>query len=90
MNSAKYRFITLVAILSLLNIGKVYCQTAVTGGIEGNVTDPSSASVPGAEVDATNTETDTTDANGVATSSTFTANGVVGGPYTVTAAAARS
>jgi hypothetical protein len=36
----------------------------------------------------TNTETDITDANGVATSSTFTANGTVGGPYTVTATAA--
>jgi hypothetical protein len=42
----------------------------------------------GTFANATNTETDTTDANGVATSSTFTANGVVGGPYTVTAAAA--
>jgi len=34
---------------------------------------------------STNTETDLTDATGVATSSVFTANGLVGGPYTVTA-----
>src|SRR5579859_1052883 len=36
----------------------------------------------------TATEVDTTDANGHATSSTFTANGTLGGPYTVTAALA--
>jgi len=34
------------------------------------------------------TETDTTDANGVATSTVFTANDTTGGPYTVTAAVA--
>ncbi len=43
--------------------------------------------VSGTFANDTNTETDTTDANGVATSSTFTANGAVGGPYTVTATA---
>jgi hypothetical protein len=31
------------------------------------------------------TETDITDANGNATSSTFTADAIIGGPYTVTA-----
>ena len=36
----------------------------------------------------TATETDTTDANGHATSSTFTANATVGGPYNVTASTA--
>jgi len=36
----------------------------------------------------TTTETDTTDANGRATSTVFTANGTVGGPYTVTATGA--
>lgn len=34
---------------------------------------------------ATNTDTETTNASGVATSITFTANATVGGPYTVTA-----
>ncbi len=52
MNSAKYRFLTLVAILSLLGIGTLYGQTAVTGGIEGNVTDASGAAVAGATVEA--------------------------------------
>ena len=36
----------------------------------------------------TATETDTTDANGKATSTVFTANGTAGGPYTVTATVA--
>lgn len=36
----------------------------------------------------TNKETDTTDTSGVATSTTFTANGTVGGPYTVAATVA--
>lgn len=36
----------------------------------------------------TGTETDTTDANGIATSSTLTANAIPGGPYTVTATTA--
>src|ERR1700721_3562865 len=53
MNSAKYRFLTLVAILSPLGIGTLYGQTAVTGGIEGNVTDASGAAVAGATVEAT-------------------------------------
>ena len=52
MNSAKYRFLTLVAILSPLGIGTLYGQTAVTGGIEGNVTDASGAAVAGATVEA--------------------------------------
>ena len=41
MNSATYRFLTLIAVLSLVSIGMLYGQTAVTGGIEGNVTDTS-------------------------------------------------
>jgi hypothetical protein len=39
----------------------------------------------GTFVNGTNTETDTTNANGVATSTTFTANAIIGGPYVVTA-----
>ena len=53
MNSAAYRFLTLIAVLSLLSIGTLQAQTAVTGGIEGNVTDPSGAAVAGATVEAT-------------------------------------
>ena len=54
MNSAACRLWTLVAALSLFSIGTLYGQTAVTGGIEGNVTDPSGAAISGASVEATN------------------------------------
>jgi outer membrane receptor protein involved in Fe transport len=54
MNSAIYRFLTLIAVLSLVSIGILHAQTAVTGGIEGNVTDTSGAAVSGATVEVTN------------------------------------
>src|SRR6202522_1459070 len=54
MNSATYRFLTLIAVLSLVSIGVLHAQTAVTGGIEGNVTDTSGAAISGATVEATN------------------------------------
>jgi outer membrane receptor protein involved in Fe transport len=54
MNSATYRFLTLLAVLSLALVGLLHAQTAVTGGIEGNVTDASGAAISGATVEATN------------------------------------
>jgi outer membrane receptor protein involved in Fe transport len=54
MNSAKFRFLTLIAVLSLVSIDMLHGQTAVTGGIEGNVTDASGAAISGAAVEATN------------------------------------
>jgi hypothetical protein len=42
----------------------------------------------GTFANGTNTDTETTNASGVATSTTFTANGTVGGPYTVTSTVA--
>jgi len=54
MNSATFRFLTLMAVLSLVSIDMLHGQTAVTGGIEGNVTDASSAAISGATVEATN------------------------------------
>src|ERR1700691_3130037 len=54
MNSALNRFLTLIAVLSLVTVGMLHGQTAVTGGIEVNVTDSSGASVAGATVEATN------------------------------------
>jgi outer membrane receptor protein involved in Fe transport len=54
MNSAAYRFLTLIAVLSLVSIGTLHGQTAVTGGIEGNVADASGAAISGAAVEATN------------------------------------
>lgn len=66
MNST-YRFVTLIAVLSLMSLGVLHGQTAVTGGISGEVTDPSGATVAGATVEATNVDTavaDTTKTNG--------------------------
>jgi hypothetical protein len=57
-----------------------------TGGVSVIFTAPSSGA-SGTFANRTATETDTTNASGVATSSTFTANATAGG-YTVTAAAA--
>jgi outer membrane receptor protein involved in Fe transport len=54
MNSAAYRFLTLVAVLSPVSIGMLHGQTAVTGGIEGNVVDSSGAAISGATVEARN------------------------------------
>src|SRR6202166_3666691 len=53
MNSATFRSLMLTAVLSLLSIGLLQGQTAVTGGIEGNVTDSSGAAIVGATVEAT-------------------------------------
>src|SRR5580700_2198911 len=53
MNSARYRFLTLIAVLSL-GAGSLHGQTAVTGGIEGNITDASGAVISGANVEARN------------------------------------
>ena len=55
MNSTIWRFFLMViAVLFLFSIGGLYGQTAVTGGIEGNVTDPSGAAISKATVEATN------------------------------------
>ncbi|HEY4903584.1 MAG TPA: hypothetical protein VIH89_08945 [Candidatus Sulfotelmatobacter sp.] len=54
-------------------------------GVAVTFTAPGSATASGTFANATATETDTTDANGLATSTAFTANGMQGGPYTVTA-----
>src|SRR5258708_22058544 len=52
MNTA-YSFLALIEVHSLVGIGVSHGQTAVTGGIEGNVTDPTGAAVAGATVEAT-------------------------------------
>jgi outer membrane receptor protein involved in Fe transport len=56
MNSVTYRFLTLIAVFSLLSLAVLHGQTAVTGGIEGNVTDASGAAISGATVEATNVD----------------------------------
>jgi outer membrane receptor protein involved in Fe transport len=55
MNSATCRFfLTLIAVITLFSVGTLCGQTAVTGGIEGNVTDASGAAISEASVEATN------------------------------------
>ncbi len=56
-------------------------------GVAVTFTAPASGA-SGTFANGTATETDTTDANGMATSTTFSANGTTGGPYVVTATAA--
>ena len=53
MKCATFRFLTVIAIFSLLSAGLLQGQTAVTGGIEGNVIDSSGAAIVGATVEAT-------------------------------------
>src|SRR5260370_21572660 len=53
MNSA-YRFLTLIAVLSLVSSGVLHGQTAATGGMEGTVPERSGAAISGATVEATN------------------------------------
>jgi outer membrane receptor protein involved in Fe transport len=55
MNSTTYRFLTLIAVLSLVSIGMLHGQTAVTGAISGYVSDDSAAAISEAAVEATNT-----------------------------------
>ena len=57
-----------------------------TSGVSVTFTAPASGA-SGKFGNGTNTETDLTNASGLATSSTFTANATVGGPYTVAATA---
>ncbi len=59
-----------LALVSLLNAGLVAAQTAGTGTISGTMSDPSGASIAGATVDVTSTDTGivrnvTTDENGL-------------------------
>ena len=66
-------------------VAQVTTDGVPTGGVAVTFTAPSSGA-SGTFANTTNTETDTTDVNGLATSSTFTAN-ATGGAYTVTATA---
>ncbi|MGA2743517.1 MAG: hypothetical protein ABSE44_02375 [Candidatus Sulfotelmatobacter sp.] len=59
------------------------------GGVAVTFTAPA-AGATGTFANGTATEIDTTNASGLATSTTFTANGTTGGPYTVTAQIAAS
>src|ERR1700687_1816401 len=84
MNSAAYRFLTLIAVLSLVGIGVLHGQTAVTGGIEGNVTDPSGAAISGATVEATNTDTAVTESTVTNNDGAYRFPSLIPGTYSVT------
>src|ERR1039458_3159718 len=84
MNSAAYRFLTLIAVLSLVGIGMLHGQTAVTGGIEGNVTDTSGAAVSGATVEATNVGDAVTQKTVTNNEGAYRFPSLIPGTYTVT------
>jgi outer membrane receptor protein involved in Fe transport len=84
MNSATFRSLMLIAVLFVLSIGMLRGQTAVTGGIEGNVTDSSGAAIAGATVEATNlgdsvTKTTVTNSDGA-----YRFPSLIPGTYSVT------
>ena len=84
MNSTLFRFLTVIAVLSLVSIGMLYGQTAVTGGIEGNVTDTSGAAVSGATVEATNIADSVTQNTVTNNDGAYRFPSLIPGVYTVT------
>jgi outer membrane receptor protein involved in Fe transport len=84
MNSAAYRFLTLIVVLFLVSIGRLQAQTAVTGGIEGNVTDASGAAISGATVEATNIGKAVTEKTVTNDRGAYRFPSLIPGSYTVT------
>ena len=68
--------------LSLVTAG--WAQLSTTAQITGTVTDPSGASVPNAQVIATNTATETRTTGDTNADGTFVMSGLVVGTYNVT------
>jgi outer membrane receptor protein involved in Fe transport len=83
MNSTASRFLTLIAVLSLTCIGILHGQTAVTGGIEGHVTDASGGALSGASVEATNSDTAVTEKTVTNKDGAYRFPSLVPGTYTV-------
>ena len=85
MNSATYRFLTLIAVLSLVSIGSLlHGQTAVTGGITGYVADASGAAVSGADVEAKSTDTEVAEHTATNSSGVYRFTSLIPGTYTIT------
>ncbi|MGO9542634.1 MAG: carboxypeptidase-like regulatory domain-containing protein, partial [Terriglobales bacterium] len=84
MNSAAYRFLTLIAVLSLASVGVLHAQTAVTGAIGGSVTDPSGAGIAGATAVATNVATAVTTTTVSNNDGSYRFSGLLPGTYTLT------
>ncbi len=83
MNSALYRFLTLIAVLSLMSVGTLRGQTAVTGGITGYVADASGAVVSGAAVEAKSTETEVSENAVTNSSGLYRFTSLIPGTYTI-------
>ena len=83
MNSTLCRFLTLIAVLSLAGLGTLHGQTAVTGSIEGNVTDVSGAVVSGATVEAMNVGTGVTDSTVTNNDGAYRFPSLIPGTYTI-------
>ena len=84
MNSPVYRFVVLIAVLSLVCIGTLHAQTAVTGAITGYVKDPSGAVLTEATVEATNTATGVTDQTVTNLAGLYRFPSVLPGTYSIT------
>src|ERR1700685_2187299 len=84
MNPAANRFLATIAILLLVSVGILHGQTAVTGGIEGTVSDPSGAVVAGATVEATNNATAVTATTVTNNDGLYRFPSLIPGTYTVT------
>ena len=84
MNSAAFRFLTIIAVLSLVTTLALHGQTAVTGAITGSVGDASGAVIAKATVEAKNADTGVTDETFTNSSGIFRFPSLVPGPYSVT------
>ena len=84
MNSTPRRFFRFFTIFLLATFGLLlHGQTAVTGGIEGNVTDSSGAAISGAEVAAINTATAVTEKTVTNGDGAYRFPSLIPGPYSV-------
>lgn len=83
MNSVAHRFLTLIVVISLLGVGISYGQTAVSGGIEGNVADSSGAVISGATVETTNVATAVTEKTVTNNDGAYRFPSLIPGTYTI-------
>src|ERR1700733_10891598 len=88
MNSAAYRFLNLIAALTLaaltlLSIRTLQAQTAVTGAISGFVSDASGASMAGASVETTNIATGVAEKSDTNNDGVYRFPSLIPGSYTV-------
>ena len=81
---ARFSLLALVALFSLLSSTFVSAQTTVAqGSIQGTVTDPSGAVVPGANITITNKATGQVSNTSSSSSGTYNSGGLIPGDYVV-------